>query len=145
MILDANTRFSNAQAITAAANSTNVLDIGKAGRNPGTGKPLYVVVVVTVAFTDSGSDTTLTVTLEGDTTNAMVPAKSRDLFIIPALAAVGDTFIAPLHPQGAVEAYQFLDLKYTPNNGSLTTGSVTAAIVEDVAAWTAFANNSTID
>lgn len=145
MIMDANDRFSNAQAISAQAHSTNVLDIGKAGRNPGTGKPVYLVVVVTTAFTDSGSDSTLTVTLEGDTTNAMVPAKSRDLFIIPALAAIGDSFIAPLHPQGAVEAYQFLDLLYTPNNGNLTTGALSAFLVEDIAAWTAFANNSTID
>lgn len=143
MIIDTNLRFSNAQAITAAAQSTNVLDLHK-GRDPGNGRPLFVVVVVTTAFTDAGSDSTLTVALEGDSTAAMVPAKSRDLFIIPALAAAGDTFISPLHPKGAVEAYQFLDLKYTPNNGNLTTGSVTSFIVEDVAAWVAYAKNYTI-
>lgn len=145
MIIDANLRFSNAQAITAAAQSTNNLDISKAARDPGTGRPLFVVTVVTAAFTDAGSDTTLTVALEGDTTAAMTPAKTRDLFIIPALAAVGDTFISPLHPKGAVEAFQFLDLKYTPNNGNLTTGSVTSFITENPQAWTAYANNYTID
>lgn len=144
MIIDTNLRFSNAQAITAAAQSTNVVDLHKASRDAGNGRPLFVVVVVTTAFTDAGSDSTLTVTLEGDSTAAMVPAKSRDLFIIPALAAVGDTFISPLHPRGAVEAYQFIDLKYTPNNGNLTTGAVTAFIVENVAAWAAYAKNYTI-
>lgn len=144
MIIDTNLRFSNAQAITAAAQSTNVLDLHKSLRDAGTGKPLFLVTVVTTAFTDAGSNSTLTVALEGDATAAMVPAKSRDLFIIPALAAVGDTFISPLHPRGAVEAYQFLDLKYTPNNGDLTTGAVSSFLVEDVAAWAAYAKNYTI-
>lgn len=144
MIMDANLRFSNAQAVTAAANSDNVLDITKAARDPGTGKPLYLVTVVTTAFTDSGSDSTLTVALQGDPTASIIPTKTRDLFIIPALAAVGDTFISPLHPKGAVEAYEFLSLKYTPNNGNLSAGAVTSFLTEETQAWTAYADNRTI-
>jgi len=144
MYVDTNLRFSNAQAITAAARSTNQYNQGMANRDPGTGKPLYVVVVVTTAFTDAGSDSTLDVSLGGDTTSTMTPDAERKLFTIPALAAVGDTFIAPLHPKGDVEQYQYLDLGYSPNNGNLTTGAVTAFITEDVQAWAAKAKNYTI-
>lgn len=144
MIMDANLRFSNAQALTAAAASTNIIDQAIANRDAGTGKPLFVVVVVTTAFTDSGSDSTLTCTLRGDSTSTITPDATRDLFIIPALAAVGDTFIAPLHPRGNVEQYRYMDMYFTPNNGNLTAGAVSAFIVEDVAAWVAKANNYTI-
>lgn len=144
MIIDSNLRFSNAQAITAAAASTNIVDMSIASRDPGTGKPLYLVTVVTTAFTDAASNSTLTVSLRGDSTSTITPDATRDLFIIPALAAVGDAFIAPLHPKGAVEAYRYLDVYYTPNNGDLTTGAVSTFIVEDVQAWAAYANNYTI-
>lgn len=144
MYMDINNRFSNAQSVTSAARSTNQFNQGLANRDAGTGRPLYVVVVVTEAFTDSGSNSTLTVSLGGDTTSTMTPDKERSLFIIPALAAVGDTFIAPLHPRGDVEQYQYLDLGYSPNNGDLTTGKVTSFITQDPQAWVAKANNYTI-
>lgn len=144
MIMDANLRLSNAQAITAAANSDNTIDLGLAGRDAGNGKPLYLVTVVTTAFTDSGSDSTLTVSVQGDPTASIVPTKTRDVFVIPALAAIGDTFISPLHPLGAVEALRFMSLKYTPNNGNLTAGAVTSFLTEEPQAWKAYADNYTI-
>ena len=144
MYVDANLRFSNAQAITAAARSTNQYNQGMANRDLGTGKPLFLVTVVTTAFADSGSNSTLTVSLGGDTTSTITPDKERSLFVIPALAAVGDTFIAPLHPKGDVEQYQYLDVGYSPNNGDLSAGAVTTFLTEDVQAWAPKAKNYTI-
>lgn len=145
MYIDTNLRFSNAQSVvTADPVSTNIIDQNVALRDAGTGRPLFVVSVVTTAFTDSGSNSTVTVALRGDSTDTITPDATRDLFIIPALAAVGDTFISALHPRGNVEQYRYMQLKYTLTNGDLDTGNVTSFITQDPQAWVAKANNYTI-
>ena len=143
MILDAQLLFSDAQAITAAAGSTNTIDLG-AVRDIGTGEPLYVVVSVDVAFTDGSSDSTLTVALEGDSTTSFTPDGTENLGVIPALAAIGDTFIYRLDPGSLPLQYQYVRLKFTPNNGNLTTGSVTAVLAHNVQKWKAYAKGYTI-
>jgi hypothetical protein len=140
MILDANLRLSNAQAITATADSTNMIDQKIANRDAGTGKPLFLVVVITTAMTNTG---TVEVKLQGDSTSTMTPDKARSLFIIPAGSAVGDTFISPLHPRGDVEQYRYINISYTVS-GTVSTGNATAFITQDVQAWVAKANNYTI-
>lgn len=136
MILDNNLYFSDAQAVTAAAGSTNTIDFGSVAQDLGVGDDLYVFVTVDVALTDSGSDSSVTVALEGDSTTTFTPDGSTTLFTIPALAPVGSKFFAKLQPGIAsgvdALAYQFARLKYTPNNGNLTTGSFTAGIVKDI-------------
>jgi hypothetical protein len=139
MIQDKHLQFSEAQAITAAAGSTNTYDQG-VGRDLGTGEPLFIVLEVTTAFTDSGSNSTLTVALEGDSTESFTPDGTQDLITIPALAAVGDKFFVRLHPGMTPMNYRYLRLKYTPNNGDLTTGSLNASIVKDIQKWKAYAN-----
>jgi hypothetical protein len=142
MYVDAQLLFSDAQAVTAAAASTNYVDLG-AVRNIGVGEDLYVVVCVDVAFTDSGSDSTLTVALEGDSTTSFTPDGSQQLFIIPALAAIGDTFIARISPDYASN-YRYIQLKYTPNNGNLSTGSLTSFITGNVQKYASYADAITI-
>ena len=142
MIHDAQNLFSDAQAITAAAASTNYINFGVA-RNIGVGENLYVVVTVDVAFTDASSDSTLTVALEGDSTTSFTPDGTQQLFIIPALAAAGAVYIARISPDYASN-YQYIQLKYTPNTGNLTTGTVTAFIAKDVQAYSSYAKGYTI-
>ncbi len=145
MYVDALLSFSTApQAVTAAAGSTNTIDLAAASLDIGTGEPLYVVVTVDVALTDASSDSTVTVALEGDSTHTITPDATCDLFVIPALAAAGATYIARLNPGMAPLAYRYLRLKYTPNNGNLTTGSFTAFITHDVQKYTSFADGITI-
>lgn len=144
MIHDAQLLFSDAQAITSAAGSTNTIDLTAAGRDIGTGRTMYIVAIVDVAFTDGSSDSTLTVALEGDSTTTITPDATRDLFTFPALSAIGTTKIAALNPGGGPEAYQYIRLKYTPNNGDLTTGSITAFLTDNIQKWTALADNITI-
>lgn len=143
MYVDSQLLFSSAQAITAAAGSTNTLDLG-AVRDIGTGEPLYLVVVVTTALTDSGSDSSVTVAMEGDSTTSFTPDGTENVLLVPAVAAAGDTFFAALNPGSLPLQYQYVRLLYTPNNGNLTTGSFTAFLTKDIAKYKAYAKNYTI-
>jgi len=129
MIMDKENQFSAAQAITAAAGSTNVIDSSPVGEDLGAGENLFIVAVVTTAFTDAGSDSTLNVSLQTDDNSGMAsPTVIQDLFTFPALSPVGTRKIARIQP-ATFERY--LGLVYTPANGNLSTGAVTAMIVKD--------------
>lgn len=141
MYVDAALLFSDAQAVTAAAASTNYLDQG-AAKFLGTGTPLYVVVVCDVAMTDGSSDSTLTVSLYGDSTSTFTPDGSVVLGTIPALTAAGTVFVFPV-PVDAVK-YRYLELYYTPNSGDLTTGSFTSFITTTPQLYTAYPDAVTI-
>lgn len=142
MYVDSQLLFSDAQAITAAAASTNSIDLG-AVRDIGTGEPLYVVCSVDVAFTDTGSDSTLAVTIEGDSTTTFTPDGSDALFTFSALSAVGTTKIARLSP-GMASNFRYIQLRYTPGGGNLTTGSVTAFLTTNIDKYTSYADAITI-
>lgn len=140
MILDAKLRFSDAQAITSTADSTNIIDQKIALRDAGTGRPVAVVVVVTTAMTNTG---TVAVALQSDSSETMTPDKTRTLFTIPAGSAVGDSFVAHLMPGGEVEQLRYLGLKYTVS-GTVDTGAVKAFLTQNYQRWVAKANNYTI-
>lgn len=142
MIHDAQLLFSDAQAVTAAAASTNIVDLGVA-RNLGVGENLFVVLTVDVAFTDSGSDSTLTVALQGDSTTSFTPDGTQTLFTVAAIEAAGAVYIARIAP-GGPSNYRYIRLYYTPNNGDLSAGSVTAFITHDVQAYTSYAKGYTV-
>lgn len=141
MYVDAKLLFSDAQAVTAAAASTDYLDLGSA-RDLGTGQPLYVVIICDVAMTDGSSNSTLTVSLQGDSTTTFTPDGSQTLVTIPALTAVGTKFVIPIAPE--LTKYRYLQLYYTPNNGDLTTGSFTAFITTNPQLDAKYADNITI-
>jgi len=129
MLLDALNLFSDAQAVTAAAASTNSIDFASA-RDIGLGENLYLAITVDVAFTDVGSDSTLAVTLETDDNSGFASVASYALLTIPALAAAGDKFFVRISPDQLNERYA--QLRYTPVSGDLSTGSITAAIVHGI-------------
>ena len=129
MILDSQLLFSDAQAITAAAASTNSVDFG-ATKDLGLGESLFIAINVDVAFTDGGSDSTLTVAVQTDTDPAFGSPTTEAVLTIPALAPIGAAYFVGIDP--GVIAERYARLYYTPNNGNLTTGSITAAIVKDI-------------
>ena len=132
MYLDGQNLFSEKQAITAAAVSTNVIDTSKA-RDIGTGEEFYIMVQVTTSFTDSGSDSTLAVALVTDNNESLsTPATIRTLVTLPALTAAGTTLFFRIEPQGLVPFERYIGLSYTPANGNLTTGAITAGIVRNI-------------
>lgn len=143
MYVDSQLLFSSAQGVTAAAASTSSIDLG-AVRDIGTGKDLYVVCVCTTAMTDSGSDSTLAVALEGDSTSTFTPDATDTLFTFAATSAAGTVKYARLDPGMASLQYRYIQLKYTPANGNLTTGSFTAFLTHDIEKYASYADAVTI-
>lgn len=70
MIIDSLLEFSDAQAVTTTADSTNVVDLSS-DRDVGPGNDLYLVVQVDVALDDTTGDETYVVELETDDNAAM--------------------------------------------------------------------------
>jgi hypothetical protein len=141
MYVDKLLMFSSDQAVTAAAASEDVVDLG-AARDIGAGEDLYIVTVCKVAMTDSSSDSTLEVKLEMDSTDSFTPDSSRVLYTFSAVSAAGTVKIAKLGPGDA--NYRYARLYYTPANGDLTAGTFDAFITHDVSNFVAYADNITI-
>lgn len=143
MYVDAQLLFSDAQAVTAAAASTNYLDLGVA-RDLGTGEDLYLVTVCDVAMTDSGSDSTLAVYLYGDSTTTFTPDGSDLMYTFSATSAAGTVKYAKLDPGAAALQYRYLEVYYSPANGNLSTGSFTTFITNNIQKYVSYANGYTI-
>jgi hypothetical protein len=131
MYVDAALRFSNAQAVTAAAGSTEYVDLGSV-RDIGTGEDLYLVVSVVTALTDGGSNTGTAVAIEGDSTTSFTPDGTVTVFTFAQTAAAGTTKIVKLSPGSAPLQYQYIRLKYTPAGADLTGGAFTAFLTTNV-------------
>lgn len=139
MIFSAQEIFSDDQAVTATAVSTNVIDLGVRGTpfgavaalngDVGKGNEIPLLVQVTAAF---ATLTSLTVTLE-TSANADLSA-STVLYSSGAIAAadlVAGKLLAPrVLPDGAVGRY--LGLRYTVAGDPATAGTITAGIVDGV-------------
>ncbi len=142
MILDAALLFDNNVAHLTTEAGTDYIDFG-AIRNMGVGEPLYFFIVVTTAFTDSGSDSTMTITLETDDNTSFSSATTaQTIGTFSALSAIGTRLVARLQPDKINERY--LRVKYTVANGDLSTGKFTAGLVKDIQAFTAYADAITI-
>lgn len=145
MYVDKENMFSQAQAVTAAAGSTHTINQGVVGGlNLGVGGDLYIVVVVTTALTDGGSNTSTVVALEGDSTTSFSPDATRDLFSFAQAAAAGTMKFARFQPDGGPEALQYLRLKYTPAGADLTGGAFSAFLTHDIQAAKNYAKGYTI-
>lgn len=141
MIQDAQNQFSNSQAVTAAAASTNIIDLGIA-RNIGVGDNLYLIVDVTVAMTDTNSNSALRVDVETCSSAAFGTNAVAQTFTIPAVSAIGYQLAQRLQPGAVNERY--VRLKYTPTTDNLTAGSFTAVLVKDSDQFTAYKKGYTI-
>ena len=105
MRMDAQAIFAENQVVTATAASDNFYNAGIA-RNLGVGRPLYVVCLVTNAMTDSGSDSTVTVTLETDDNDTFASATvAQTLGTFAALSAIGASLVVMLQPNKIDEQY----------------------------------------
>ena len=125
MILDKQNMFSEDQAITATADSTNVIDLEAAGHAKGT--PIEVWVQVT---TDFATLTSLTVTLDASAVEGMTDAVT--LGVTGAIAAAdlvaGYKFTLPSLPYNTL---QYLELTYTVDGSNAAAGAVSAGLVLD--------------
>lgn len=148
MYIDAKTELSDAQAVTSTAISSNVIDLGATNtlKDIGTGQDVYLVVSTQTAATDSGSDATLTVTLESDSTANLATSAtvhySTGAMAFSAFSPAGTVLAAVRLPSGSYERY--LGVRYTVASGPLTAGKFDAFLTTDVQAWRAYADNVTI-
>lgn len=123
MIPDAQNLYSDAQAITADAASTNIIDHGHA-RNLGVGEPLSVNLTVDVSAAGGG---TLAVILQTATDAAFTsPLTVATTGAIDAASlTAGDTLVLPLPPNVAVKRFTRLSYDVTTMTGI----TITAALV----------------
>lgn len=146
MFVDTQTELSDAQAVTATAISTNVIDLQAAlggGTNIaygntlldiGQGEDVYLVVNTAVTATDTGSDATLTVSLEtatdaGLTTGAVVHFSTAAL-AFASFATAGTQLVAIKLP--AADYKRYLGVRYTVAAGPLTAGAFDAFLTKDI-------------
>lgn len=149
MILDAHNEFSDAQAVTATAISTNVIDLGPVTDNTlrdiGTGEEMYLVVLTQTAATDTGSDATVTVTLESDDNVGLTSATthySSGAVAFADFSAAGSVLACVRLPAGDYQRY--LGVRYTVGAGPLTAGNFDAFLTKDVQKWKAYARRGDI-
>lgn len=123
MFIDAQCLFSDAQAVTADAVGTNVIDLSVA-RSIGNGEPMAVVFVVGVAADQTTGDEDYTFEVEYASNAAQstgrkligrrvfesgtptAPAQDADLLV------AGFTFAIPIPPTSASEDERYLGIRY---------------------------------
>lgn len=123
MILDAQLMYSDAQALTATAASTNVVDHGS-DRNLGMGVALAILIVFDVAL--AGTTPTLTIALQTDDNAAFSSAAQVAITASITAAAVGAKYVIMLPPDTSME--RFSRLNYTLG-GTSPTATVTAMML----------------
>lgn len=135
MLTSAQQTFSDAQALTATAASTNLLDLGATGtvlkapaalvRDIGKGNPIPIIVRLDVAA--GGTSPTLTVTVETDDNVGFASATVRATSLTHVAGAAGDEIYLDVYlPENTNE--QFLRLNYTLA-GTTPTYTVTSYVV----------------
>lgn len=126
MILDKDNLFSEDQAVTATAASTNVIDLG-VDRDIGNGEPIEVLVAVPVAFTGTG---TLAVELQTDDVEGFasptVIQKSGELAAAD-LAAGNQVFKVRV----GRETQRYVRLNYVVTGTAFTAGQLTSGLILD--------------
>lgn len=140
-IIDRQNQFSDAQAVTATAISTDVIDTGtpeQTLKDLGAGVPLYLVVTTDATFTAAGA-ATLDVSLESAenaeiSTGAVVHFRTGP----KALAALagGNKVVVVALPSDEYKRY--LGVRYTVATGPMTAGAVSAYLTRDPQAWRAY-------
>jgi len=122
MLLDAKNVFSDAQAITADAVSTNVIDLGAPGRGPGNG--LNVVAQVVEAF---NTLTSLEFQVQSSVDEAFTsPVTHQKVSIALAGLTLGKKVDLGSLPDGTL---RYVRLNYDVTGTNPTLGKVTAALL----------------
>lgn len=145
MFIDNQTVLSDAQALTASAASTNILDLKAAGYL-GAGEPLAVVIWVDVAADGTTGDETYVAKLQSDDGEAFGSATdlpNKTVTIPRTTAVAGSVYVIDLDPADITE--QYLRVYYTLA-GTTPTLTVTAAVMPRsfIGKWRALANAYTI-
>lgn len=143
MILDAQLLFSDAQAVSADAGSTNVIDLGVA-RNLFDGEPMAVVLQIDVAADGTTTDETYEFQIETDDNAAFSSATDVVLHSIGyASLTAGSTHVIPIPVGKALEQY----IRVYYNVGGTTPSVTVTAFLQPlsmVQKYKSYADNITI-
>lgn len=132
MILDKNLLVSSAQAITATAASTDVIDLGVAEDiGVGVHPELRLFCQVGTAFSTTNSGT-LTIAIQGSTDNSTFDTYAQTIaYTAGALIANARLFDIDMpRPSAGQSRPRYIRLNYTVAN-AFTAGTVTAGLVID--------------
>jgi len=115
MFVDRENLFSNAQALTVTAASTDLIDLGQE-RRLGVGEPMCVVIGCDVAM--AGTTPTMIATLQSDDNAGFSSATS--VVVSPTFSsfAAGAKYVLPIPPGVATERY--IRVNYTMGGTSPT-------------------------
>lgn len=141
MYIDSLLKFSDAQALTATADSTNVVDLG-VDRDIGMGEPVAVVITVGVAADITTGDETYQFQVETDSVEALSSATViADQTVAAANLTAGDKVVLPIGHANE----RYLQVVYTLGG---TTPSVTVDAqlmpMSQIDGYTNYANGYTI-
>lgn len=137
MILDLQSKFSDAQAVTVTAISTNVLDLRNAAApalvDEGmSGPETWLVIHVPTAFTAAGA-ATMTITVESDSTANLATAPVVH-FTSPAIpvASLVAGYNAVKVQLPSADYKRYLGIRYTIATGPMTAGAINAFLTPDL-------------
>lgn len=136
MIFSAQQKFSEAQAVTVTARSTNVIDLGAPGTpydaaaalNQDIGKGAKIPLLVQVVE-DFATLTSLTIAIETGSADTLGTVIASQTIPVADLKA-GKQFSVDVLPQQVAERY--LGLRYTVTGTTATAGKITAGITMGV-------------
>lgn len=142
MILDAFHEFSDGQALTATAASTNVIDLS-IDRNIGIGEPMAVLLLVDVAADDTNGDETYVADIETDDNDSFSSATTIASMTITRGDAAGTRYVAFIPKSQSAE--QYLRLNYTLG-GTSPSVTVSAYLLpaDGIDGYVSYANAYTI-
>jgi hypothetical protein len=139
MILDSTNLFSNQQAVTATANSVNVIDLSQA-RDLGPGFDINFFIACTQDVAAAGAATVQFALVASDSvdlaTNPVVLMQS-DAIGKAALTA-GTQVLRTGVPASRTSGKRYLGVTYTVASGPLTAGKFTAGLAFDLQANVAY-------
>lgn len=131
MILDKLLMFSEAQAVTASAASTDTIDLGPIDgtrRDIGVGEPLEYWVTTNATATAAGA-ATVNVQLQTSPDNSTWTTLTSSGDLALASLVAGRRIVSQKVPQGV---QRYLRVNYVVGTGPLTAGAFTAGINLDV-------------
>ena len=132
MYQDAYLQFSAAQAVTASAASTNVIDLGQA-RDMGAGENLCVDIRVATTCTASGAATvTFQLQIASDAAFSSPIIIEQSDAIPKASLVAGAAIPMKVHRSSPYAPQQYMRLYYVVATGPLTAGAFTAGLTKDV-------------
>jgi hypothetical protein len=139
MFIDRFLQVSDAQAVTATAASTDVIDFGQANPNSGMGDHLNMAITVDEAAAAAGA-ATVTFAVQDSADNATFADVAATAAIGKAALPLGAQVLIPM----PLQHRRYVRVNYTVATGPLTAGRFSAQVVTGVQANRAYPDSPRI-